>query len=185
MIKAFISKVGEGRTLCAIAECAAQKNKKVVFITTEIHEHKIVKSFDLFKPGCEKLVIKFFPITQSTVGFYKLIEKYSEEYEVICIDLAISPKSLDLQKLNDSCFKSFMNPCEELWVTVQANRDLNMADHKLVKKSEKKNLLSIKQICESIQSPLLPGEKLIRAIDLETKEVKIYNINNLFKNKNL
>lgn len=182
MIKAFISKVAEGRTMCAIAECAAQKNKKVVFITTEIPENKIVERFDAFEPKCEKLLIKNFPIAHSIAGFYKLIEKYSEEYDVICIDLSVSPKSLDLQRLNDACFNTFMNQCQELWVTVQANRTLDMTNHSLIKKSEIKDLLTIKQICRKINHPLISGW-FTEAVDLETKEVKTYNFSKLFKNK--
>ena len=182
MIKAFISKVGEGRTLCAIAECAAQKNKKVLFITTEVPEHTILQRLKVFEPKCEKLVVKFFPITQTMAGFYKLIEKSSEEYDVICIDLAVTPKSLDLQKLNDTCFNSFMNQCQELWVTVQANRTLDMSNQALIKKSEIENLLMIKQICRKINHPLIGGW-FHEAIDLETKEVKTYNFSKLFKNK--
>lgn len=182
MIKAFISKVGEGRTMCAIAECAAQKNKKVVFITTEIPENKIAERFRAFEPKCEKLLIKYFPITHSIAGFYKLIEKYSEEYDVICIDMDVSPRGLDLQKLNDTCFNSFTNQCQELWITVQANRTLDMANQSLIKKSEIEKLLMIKQICRKINHPLIGGW-FHEAIDLEKKEVKTYNFSKLFNNK--
>jgi hypothetical protein len=182
MIKAFISKVSEGRTMCAIAECAAQKNKKVVFITTEIPENKIAERFDAFEPKCEKLIIKFFPIAHSIAGFYKLIEKYSEEYDVICIDLAVSPEDLDLQKLNDACFSTFTNQCQELWITVQANRTIDMTNLYLIKKSEIENLLTIKQICRKMNHPRVSGW-FIESVDLETKDVKMYNLSKLLKNK--
>jgi hypothetical protein len=183
MIKAFISKVAEGRTLCAIAECALQKNKKVAFISTELSTKKILERFQLFKPQCEKLTVFYIPLVVSTAGFYKKLEQLSEEYEIICIDLAVSPKKLDLQKLNDSCFHSFMNQCQELWITAQL-QNVPKVDKVLLEKTQKENeLIQVKQICRKIEHPFISGVSLIEAVDLETKEIKTYNLTNLFKNK--
>lgn len=185
MIKAFISKNAGGKTLCSIAECSAQENKKVAFITTEAPEKDILDRFRMFNPVTKKLLVV---MSTSLANLYKKVETLSEDFDVICIDTPHIFPNLDLKKLNELCFGNAMNQCEELWITIQANRTIDLVDRahasesKVIKNSEIKKILKIKQICESVNSEFIPGNRFIRANDLETQEVKTYNLTKIFKN---
>ena len=184
MIKAFISKVAEGRSMCAIAECAAQTNKKVAFISTEMPEEKIVKRFDVFKPKCSELLIKYIPAYVNSVAeLYKRVERFSEEFDLICIDSPHIFKTLNLHKLHDACFGSLMNQCEDLWITIQTNGGPANPSAADIRDAEKQKILKVKQVCRKVEHPLIAGTSLIEAVDLETKEVKTYNLSNIFKTK--
>ncbi len=183
MIKAFISRVGEGKTTCAIAECLAQENKRVAFITTELSTRQILNKAKAFENKSKSFVVFDMPASAMTpLNFYKKVQKMSEEFDVIYIDCLHFAKGVNLQKLNDSCFGNFMNQCTELWIGMQANREIVWNDLNLVKQTEIEGLLSIKKICRKIKNNFFPNNVLIEAIDLETRETKIYNFTNLFKN---
>ena len=187
MIKAFISKTGGGRTMCAIAECASQKDKKVAFVSLEISQNEIIKRVSKFNPVCEKFTAFSISSGITALNFYKKIKSIVEEYDLICIDSPQLIKCFDMHVLNNICFDNFTNQCQEMWITMQASTkfgDLSVSEigAMTIKKTEEQfECLQIKQICRRINHSLVSGN-FIEAVDLETKEVKTYNLSNLFKN---
>lgn len=188
MIKAFISEVGGGRTMCSIAECAAQEGRKIAYISTEISDKKVLERVKAFGPKFDKFVVFHKPIGEygeTANSLYKKIQMLSEEFDLICIDSPHLFKNFSLEKLNEVCFNSAMSSCTELWITMQAQK--NFGSHSIpmlsaatVKKIEELNpVLKIKQISRRVENSLIPGVSLIEAIDLENKEVKTYNLTNL------
>ncbi len=184
MIKGFISKPGHGKSLCLMVEAAAQENKKVAFISLEMDEKTIRKRLDAIRLKTKEFNI-YTPGSFSNLENWlcKKVEKLSDEVDLICIDsVDISPK-LNLEKLHKACFGNFMSQCDNLWVSRHALNSIPRTNEfTLVSvQNTQDEFFTVKQICRKIQHNLLPSFSLIEAVDLETNEIKTYNISNLLK----
>lgn len=196
MVESFISKAGQGKSTCMLIEAAQQTGKHVAFISLEMSERQIMKRLKCINPTTKSFVV-FTPVGEyKTINswLYKKVTQLSEDFDIICvdaIDLASSGPTFyskaDLEKINDACFKGFMTQCESLWVSKNVYQKMEFDEDYLdnpmsIESFEIKGLLKVKQVCRRIEHPLLPGTYSNEAVDLITKEVKMYNFNKLFKN---
>ena len=183
MIKAFIAQVGGGRTLCSVAECLAQKDKKIAYVSCETSVNKIIKFADGFESKCKNFTI-FSGHFSNPAQLYKKLEMLSEEYDLICIDALYVYKNIDYKKIEEICLDNIMNQCQEVWVTMQAKINFipTLSLENIEEREKKMGNIKIKQLCQKIESRLMPDSVLVQSIDLETKEVKIHNLTNIFKN---
>lgn len=184
MIKAFVSQVGQGRTLCSVSECVSQVGKKVAYISCETSEKDIMKFAKAFEVKCSKFTVFRVP-TGAASNLYEKVKKLKDEYDIICIDAAYVFPRVSFKKLEEICFDSFFNNCEQLWVTLQLQKEISGYTEKSVLKAFKNSdfeNIKIKKVCRIVDNPFMPGVKFVQAIDLETKEINNYNLNKLFKN---
>lgn len=182
MIKGFISKPGGGKSLCLMAEAAVQENKKVAFISLEMDEKTIRKRLDAIRPKTKEFNI-YTPGSFSSLENWlcKKVSKLSDEVDLICVDAVDMTPKLSLEKLHKACFGDFMSQCSELWVSMHYKPFADALTIPAVRNAEDE-YFKVKQISIRTQHNLLPGINLIEAVDLETNEIKTYNISNLLKN---
>lgn len=182
MIKGFISKTGNGKSLSLLIEAAAQENKKVAFISLEMDEQTILKRLESLKSKTKEFNI-YTPNSFSNLDSWicKKLEKLSDEVDLICIDAVDNADNLTFEKLHSVCFGNFMNQCNELWVSLHIKKNLTENSCLVSEKHISNEIFKVKQISRKIENNLLPGVKFIEAVDLENNEVKTYNLSNIFK----
>lgn len=184
MIKEFLSEVNQGKSLALISAVAeiSKQGKKVVFISTELPVQNIANRLSWFGATGNIKIVK--PNHSSRFYFSKIID-FASEFDVIAIDAVdVLLKDRDYQKLDDACFGSFMNTCNELWVTRQLHRNsvanMTVGD---IKKHEESGLFKVKQISRKATHSMFPGSNFLEIMDFETNEIKYYNLSNISKNK--
>ena len=192
MIKEFISRTGGGKSAALLFEAARQKGKKVAFISLEMTAKHVIQRLQYITVTAEKLIV-FNPdgeYRNLSIWLQKKIEKLIEEFDIICVDAVDIVPNLDLKNLNNICFGNIMNQCDDLWISRNIAKPIFPSLHseatidRITAYTDKlPDYVSLKQIVRRIEHPLLPEVALVEAIDFENKEVKMYNMSNLLKNK--
>lgn len=187
MIKEFISEVNGGKSLALLSQVAeaAKSGKKVVLMTLEVPAETFAKRLAKFGVTGGVTIIE----PNSNVGysgkwFFSKIMELASGFEVVAVDsVDVFLKKGDFERLDEVCFGSFMNTCNELWVTRQAMRNsmekITKAD---IKKREEGGLFKVKQIVRRSNNEMFPEDSFIEVIDLENHEIKYHNLSNIFKN---
>lgn len=187
MIKTFISKTGGGKSLCLMLEAAKQSGKDVAFISLEMSAETIKKRIGLI--GTDAKSFNIITPTESNyknLGLWlnKKIETLCQEVDVICVDAIDLIPGFNVEKLDNICFGSMMNQCEELWASMNVCREIKGFSKSVIEKTDgQSEFIKVKQICSRVEHPLMPGVFLIESVDLEKKEIKYHNASNLLKSK--
>lgn len=195
MVETFISKAGQGKSICLLIEAAKQSEKSVAFISLEMTTQEIMKRLVCIKPTTNNFRVFSPRGDEKTLSSWLMnkLSQLAEDFDIICIDAVENSvngylKKSDYERLNKACFGGFMSQCESLWVSQHVNYKLAYGEDYMesivaVESAEIEGLVKVKQICRKIEHPLLPNTFLIESVDLVKKEVHAYNLNNIFKNK--
>lgn len=185
MIKAFVSKVGEGKSLCMLIEAAAQEGKSVAYFTFELSERQIISRLDKIGVKASKFNICYIPFGSPIKTIKAKIKRFAEEYDIVCVD-GIEITKTSLKSINEACFEGFMTQCSELWVTSNVNRMIEDKVNYLAEanmwNSKEDTLVKVKQVISKFKNPLIPNDRFIEVIDVEKKVVKVYNLSQILKN---
>lgn len=205
MIKSFIGKSGGGKSLCMLAEAVSQKDKKVAFISLEVDMPFLLKRLSQLPVNSNSLLLFNPPLEKTKTlsnWIFDKIKDLKSQVDIICIDnvdcVPLDGFSLHKFQVLNLFFKQInellSDSSVELWISkgvnikmdfsknfVQEKKDY-LTDLTCVSSFEVEDLIKVKQVCRKVENDLLKDVVLIEAIDLETKEVKTYNLTNLFKN---